>query len=69
MNYLKNPGFIIRVAISLGYVVLGIMLLANYRRIDFLTPKFSILLAVLLFVYGIFRAYRAYRFVHEEEGV
>jgi hypothetical protein len=69
MNYLKNPAFIIRLAIALGYIVLGIMLLVNYRCFDLLTPKFSILLAALLVVYGFFRAYRAYRFIHEEESV
>ncbi|HQV78283.1 MAG TPA: hypothetical protein PLJ42_08370 [Chitinophagales bacterium] len=62
-----QPAFLLRFSIALAYIILGIVIffLPIERILLNLTTK--ILFALLLMLYGIFRLYRAFRTLKNEE--
>ena len=67
MQFLKNPGFIIRIAIAVGYILLSILLLYIPNSSTILSQNMLYLFCALLMAYGIFRLYRAYLLYKETE--
>lgn len=59
MNTYLQPAILLRLIISIAYVVLGGLLLFVPFSFEFLTTTTKVALAVLLILYGIFRMYRA----------
>lgn len=59
MNNYLQPAILLRLIISIAYVVLGGLLLFVPFSFEFLTHTTKVALAVLLILYGIFRMYRA----------
>lgn len=68
MNVFKQPGFLLRLAIAIGYICLGVLLFFNYKEMDILNKKWSVALAALLLVYGAFRVFRAVQLLIDDEA-
>lgn len=66
MNFLKQPGFILRMSISAGYIILAIYLLVYPTALSFLTKEMTYAFSAVLIIYGLFRAYRAFQQYKEE---
>ncbi|MFN8236541.1 MAG: hypothetical protein U0T77_00100 [Chitinophagales bacterium] len=67
MEFLKNPGFILRVIIAAGYILLGILLIIHPSALGFLTKDMTRAFSAVLIIYGLFRGYRAYQFYKDEK--
>jgi len=67
MNKFLHPAFLLRLAIALGYIVLGIVLLTLPLHLALLNTATKPLFALLLLMYGFFRLYRAFQILKEEE--
>ena len=67
MAFIKNPGFILRISISIGYIMLGIMLSIHPSVISFLSVEMTYIFCSLLVIYGLFRGYRAYEIYQKTE--
>ncbi|MBK9330041.1 MAG: hypothetical protein IPM95_12230 [Sphingobacteriales bacterium] len=67
MNFLQSPGFILRVIIAAGYIILGILLIIHPSVLGFLTKDMTRAFSAVLIIYGLFRGYRAYQFFNDEE--
>ena len=67
MNKFLNPAFLLRLAIALGYIILGVVLLAYPINLALLNSTTKPLFALLLSAYGLFRLYRAVQILKEEE--
>jgi hypothetical protein len=67
MNYLKEPGFLLRLAIAAGYVVLAVYLFLHPNILSFLSKEMTWIFAAVILLYGLFRAYRGYLFYKEQE--
>lgn len=63
-----QPAFLLRVAIAIGYIVLGVLLLTMPLTIKILNNITQPLFAALLLAYGGFRIYRAVQMLKEENG-
>lgn len=68
MNKFMQPAFLLRAAIAIGYIVLGILLLTMPLTIKILNNTTQPLFATLLLAYGSFRIYRAVQMLKEENG-
>lgn len=66
MNRFLNPAFLLRFAIAVGYIILGILLLTMPIIVKLLNKTTQPLFAILLMAYGCFRLYRAYQIVKED---
>lgn len=66
MQFLKNPGIIIRVAIAVAYILLGILVIFTPLS-TILSDKMKYVFSILLIAYGIFRCYRAYQLYKDVE--
>jgi hypothetical protein len=61
---------ILSVSIALAYIAAGIFLLLARETVQVLSPNMQLLLSIGLILYGVFRVYRSYRrytSVSEEE--
>jgi len=67
MNKYTQPAFLLRFAIAAGYIILGGALLLLPVNIALLNATTKVLFALLLMAYGIFRLYRAFQLLNEEE--
>jgi len=67
MEFIKNPGFILRIIIAAGYILLGILLIFHPSALGFLSKDMTRAFSVVLILYGLFRGYRAYQFYRDEE--
>lgn len=67
MEYLKNPGFILRVAIALGYCLLSLFLFLHPEVLTFLSKELTYAFGALILIYGLFRAYRAFITFNEDQ--
>ncbi|MFN8295765.1 MAG: hypothetical protein U0T69_06185 [Chitinophagales bacterium] len=67
MNQFLNPAFLLRLAIAIGYLFLGAALLFFPVSIAILNKTTRPLFALLLVAYGLFRLYRAFQILKEEE--
>lgn len=67
MKNLKNPGFIIRMAIAAGYIVLAVILLLHPEIINFLSRGMVYAFCTLIIIYGSFRGYRALQLLKNED--
>ena len=67
MNKITNPAFLLRFAIAAGYIFLGAALLFLPVTLALLNKTTKPLFALLLTAYGIFRLYRAFQILKEEE--
>lgn len=65
MNFLKNPGLLIRAFIAIAYVFLGILILTSPISTEVLSKSLKYIFGVLLMVYGLFRCYRAYQLYND----
>ena len=68
MNAFKNPGFLLRIAIAVGYICMGLLLFFSHKEMQLLSKEWNLALAALLFAYGIFRTFRAYQLYKEDEA-
>jgi hypothetical protein len=68
MQFFKNPGIVIRFGIAIGYILLSILILLSPVAKTILSDNMKYLFSTLLFVYGIFRCYRAYQLYKETEA-
>lgn len=66
MSKLTNPVFILRFAIAIGYIVLGILLVVLPISLELLNKTTKPLFSILLIAYGLFRLYRAFHTLKEE---
>lgn len=66
MNPLLNPSFILRFAIALAYIILGGLLLFSSVTIKIFNSTTQYAFAALLILYGLFRMYRAFKSLKEE---
>jgi hypothetical protein len=66
MNKYTQPTFVFRTAIAIGYVVLGILIFTLPIRLELLTKITKPIFSILLIAYGIFRLYRAFQMIKEE---
>ncbi len=66
MGKFNHPGFILRIAIAIGYVLIGAaaLFLKNLNLFSSDTLKYGF--GILLISYGIFRMYRAFQMYKEE---
>jgi hypothetical protein len=67
MKPFLNPAFILRFSIAIAYIILGIVLLVLPVKISLLNDTAKFLFAGLLVIYGVFRLYRAFRALKENE--
>jgi hypothetical protein len=67
MEFYKDPGFLLRIAIAAGYIVLAIYLFTHPGILSFLSKELTYVFSALILLYGLFRIYRAYQFFKEEE--
>jgi hypothetical protein len=67
MNAFNNPGFLLRIAIAIGYIIMGIILLINYKEMQLLSKEWNLALGALLTAYGVFRAFRAIQLYKNNE--
>ena len=67
MNAFKKPGFLLRIAIAIGYIIMGIILLINYKEMQLLSKEWNLALGALLTAYGVFRAFRAIQLYKNNE--
>lgn len=63
-----QPAFLLRAAIAIGYIVLGVLLLTMPLTLKILNKTTQPLFAVVLLAYGSFRMYRAVQMLKEENG-
>jgi hypothetical protein len=56
----RNPMFIIGAAMTVFYITLGALLLANARFLPNIPAEFRQIFAVMVLVYGAYRGWRAY---------
>jgi hypothetical protein len=71
MNFLKDPGFVLRISISIAYVVLAVYLFLHPDVLAFLTHNLVYAFSAVIFIYGLFRGYRAillYKEQHDDEA-
>ncbi len=66
MEFLKNPGFLLRIFISAGYIALAIFLITYPSALSFLSEDLTYAFSGVLIIYGLFRGYRAYQQYKEE---
>jgi hypothetical protein len=66
MGKLNNPGFIIRIAIAIGYILIGssVFFIKNISIFSSNILKYAF--SVLLISYGVFRVYRALQLYKQE---
>lgn len=63
-----HPAFLLRLAIAIAYIAMSLFLFfLPLVRLPFFSKTSKTALAVLLFIYGLFRAYRAFQFKKEME--
>lgn len=67
MEYFKNSGFILRMAIAVGYCLLALFLFLHPEVLTFLSKEMSFAFGGVILIYGLFRAYRAYAMFKEEQ--
>ena len=60
-------GFLLRIAIAIGYIIMGIILLINYKEMQLLSKEWNLALGALLTAYGVFRAFRAIQLYKNNE--
>lgn len=53
--------------IGIGYFIIGILIIVYKKFFIELEPEYSWILGVLLIVYGFFRAYRATKYIRQNE--
>lgn len=56
----RNPMFIIGTAMTIFYITLGSLLLANAQFLPNIPTEFRQIFAVMVLVYGAYRGWRAY---------
>lgn len=66
MQFFKNPGIVIRAAIAVAYILLGILVIFTPLS-GVLSDNMKYIFSILLIAYGIFRCYRAYQLYKEIE--
>lgn len=66
MNPLLNPSFILRFAIAAAYIFLGGLLMFSSLTIKIFSGSTKYAFAALLIAYGLFRMYRAFKSLKEE---
>ena len=57
----------LRIAIAIGYALLAIFLFIHPEVLTFLNKEMVYAFGVVILIYGLFRAYRAYVTFKEEE--
>lgn len=67
MNLFSHPGFVLRICIAAGYIVLSIFLFLRPYILSFLTTELTYGFSVVLLLYGFFRIYRAYEMYKNDE--
>ncbi|HNF49522.1 MAG TPA: hypothetical protein PKO18_01680 [Chitinophagales bacterium] len=68
MNDFLHPAFLIRLAIAIAYIALAaVLFFLPVTKLPILSDKTKLALSVLLFAYGLFRLYRAFKFKKEME--
>jgi hypothetical protein len=63
----KIRDFLLRIAIAIGYIIMGIILLINYKEMQLLSKEWNLALGALLTAYGVFRAFRAIQLYKNNE--
>ena len=66
MGNLNNPGFVLRIAIAIAYILIGISLFFIKNLTIFSSDTLKYVFAFLLISYGIFRVYRAFQLYKED---
>ncbi|MBP6660225.1 MAG: hypothetical protein KA174_06055 [Chitinophagales bacterium] len=66
MGKFNNPGFILRIAIAVAYILIGISVFLIKNVSIFSSDILKYAFAALLISYGIFRAYRAFQLYKEQ---
>jgi hypothetical protein len=67
MEIFKNPGFLLRIFIAAGYIVLAVFLISYPNALSFLTKDMTYGFSAVLIIYGLFRGYRAFQQYKEEQ--
>lgn len=65
MNFLKNPGLVVRFLIAIGYILLSILFFFSPITSETLTKNLKYAFCALLMIYGLYRVYRAYQLYKE----
>lgn len=67
MNFLRDPGFLIRIAIAAGYIALSVFLFVRPDILNFLGKQMTYLFSAVILIYGLFRGYRAWQLFQEQQ--
>ncbi|MFN8282517.1 MAG: hypothetical protein U0U67_04845 [Chitinophagales bacterium] len=66
MGKFAQPGFILRIAIAVAYVLIGTSIFFIKNLTIFSSDTLKYLFAALLIGYGVFRIYRAFQLYKDE---